>query len=156
MIEREGRRFEVRPAKSAELVELRWRILRQGLPREEAMFNGDDADTSLHFCAQEQATSRVVCCATFHLNTWENQPAYQLRGMATDTDCRGLGLGANVLTLAESAIIHHTPVRLLWCNARTPALGFYQKQGWVVRSELFHIPTAGPHVKMTKELAGEK
>jgi predicted GNAT family N-acyltransferase len=147
-----GRTFELRKAKSQELYDLRWRILRQGLPIEEAMFDGDDAETSLHFAAVEHGVDRVVCCATFHLNQWEGKPAYQLRGMATESDCRGFGLGAGVLAIAEQEILRVTPIRLLWCNARTPALEFYKKQGWEVRSELFHIPTAGPHVKMTKKL----
>jgi hypothetical protein len=43
---------------------------------------------------------------------------------------------------------------LLWCNARRtiPAAGFYQKQGWTIVSDIFEIPTAGPHVKMSKRL----
>ena len=44
------------------------------------------------------------------------------------------------------------PVRLFWCNARVPALAFYQRQGWQIMSEQFDIPTAGPHRKMTKRL----
>ena len=41
----------------------------------------------------------------------------------------------------------------LWCNARTPAVGFYQRMGWAVVSDVFEIPTAGPHVRMTKRLS---
>jgi hypothetical protein len=44
------------------------------------------------------------------------------------------------------------PVRQLWCNARVPAANFYRKLGWQVVSEVFEIPTAGPHVRMTKAL----
>ena len=43
--------------------------------------------------------------------------------------------------------------RLLWCNARVPAMGFYQKLAWQVVSDEFHIPTAGPHVKMVRRPA---
>jgi len=42
--------------------------------------------------------------------------------------------------------------RLLWCNARVPAVGFYESLGWRVVSERFEIPTAGPHVKMVRRL----
>lgn len=140
----------VRSASAHEIVDLRWRILRQGLPREEAIFPGDELESSFHFAAANG--DRILCCATMHLNQWESEPAYQLRGMATDDDCRGLGLGRRVLEAMESAVTVQTPVRQLWCNARTPALEFYRRQGWQVRSDVFEIPTAGPHVRMTKRL----
>ena len=140
----------VRRATPDEIVELRWRILRQGLPRSEAIFPGDELPTSFHFAAA--AGGQILCCATMHLNQWESDPAYQLRGMATEDGSRGLGLGRLVLAAMESAVAAETPVRQLWCNARTPALEFYRKQGWLVRSEVFEIPTAGPHVKMSKRL----
>jgi predicted GNAT family N-acyltransferase len=41
---------------------------------------------------------------------------------------------------------------LLWCNARTPAVRFYQKQGWTPVGEEFDVPLAGPHVRMFKRL----
>ena len=40
----------------------------------------------------------------------------------------------------------------MWCNARVPAIAFYQKHGWQVVSDEFPIEHAGPHVKMTKSL----
>ncbi|QOV88499.1 GNAT family N-acetyltransferase [Humisphaera borealis] len=140
----------VRRATPQEIIDLRWRILRQGLPRSEAIFPGDELATSLHFAAA--AGDTVLCCATMHLNQWESEPAYQLRGMATDDGYRGCGLGSRVLEALQSAVFAETPIRLLWCNARTPALSFYRRQGWEVRSDMFHIPTAGPHVKMTRRL----
>ncbi len=140
----------VRRVRPDEIVDLRWRILRGGLPRTEAIFAGDELPTSFHFAATTR--DRILCCATMHVNEWEAEPAYQLRGMATDNDCRGMGLGKRVLSAMEIAIATETPIRLLWCNARTPALEFYRKQGWEVRSAVFEIPTAGPHVRMTKRL----
>ena len=157
-----GRTFDLRRACPDEIMDLRWRILRDGLPRDAAMFPGDEADTSFHYAAIERFDSngggkselaaRVVSCATIHLSEWENEPAYQLRGMATEADCRSFGLGRGLLALAEADVQRHTPVRLLWCNARTPVLGFYRKQGWQVRSDVFEIATAGPHVRMTKRI----
>ena len=156
-----GRSFDARRATPAEIIDLRWRILRDGLPRAEAMFPGDDLPTSLHYAAVERpaggggagVSPAAVSCATLHLEPWDDEPAYRLRGMATDDGYRGLGLGRALLELAEADVRGHTPIRLLWCNARTPALEFYRRQGWEVRSGVFDIPTAGPHVKMTKRLA---
>jgi predicted GNAT family N-acyltransferase len=147
-----SRRFTVRRATAGELIDLRWRILRAGLPREEALFPGDNSPDTFHFAAVDDDARVVISCATFRLASWDDEPAYQLRGMATSEACRGLGLGRSLLALAEADISGETPIRLLWCNARTPAIDFYRKLGWEVRSEQFDIPTAGPHVRMTKQL----
>src|SRR5258705_4993280 len=138
------------PAMLADIVALRHEVLRQGLPREAAVFEGDSAPTSLHFAAM--AKGACVGCATFHLNEWEGKPAWQLRGMATDAKFRGQSIGTELLRMAEETVQRTSPVRQLWCNARTPALSFYKKQGWEQLGEEFFIPTAGPHFKMTKLL----
>ena len=140
-----------RQADLAEVIDLRHQILRQGLPRETAVFDGDAAVNSRHFAAVAP-DGRVVGCATVHASQWEDQPAWQLRGMATSPDYRGRGLGRGLMTLIESTLKGASPVRMMWCNARTPAVGFYQRLGWRVVSDVFEIPTAGPHVKMVKPL----
>ena len=137
-------------AKLADIIDLRHVVLREGLPREAAIFEGDEAPTSRHFAAF--ANGECVGCATFHLNQWEGKPAYQLRGMATAPEFRSGGIGTELLRLAEEALREAGPIRQLWCNARTPALNFYKKQGWKVVSEEFFIPTAGPHFRMIKTL----
>ena len=138
----------IRTANIDEIIPLRHRILRAGLPMEEARFQFDDASTTRHVAAFDD--SEAICCATFQLNAWENEPAWQLRGMATDRGWQGMGLGQAVLKYATELVTQDSPVRLFWCNARVPALDFYRRQGWVERSAVFDIPTAGPHRKMTR------
>lgn len=72
--------------------------------------------------------------------------------MATDATWQRHGLGQAVLQYAIQLVLESSPIRLFWCNARTPALDFYQRQGWIVRSDQFEIPTAGPHRKMTRRI----
>jgi GNAT superfamily N-acetyltransferase len=133
-----------------DIVDLRHRILRAGLPRETAIFQGDDAPSTLHFGGFVKG--RNVACASYHLNHWQGRPAWQLRGMATSEDVRGKGVGKALLIFAEEALLGHSPLRLFWANARTPARAFYQKLGWVATGDEFVIPTAGPHFKMYKEI----
>ena len=38
----------------------------------------------------------------------------------------------------------------LWCNARVPALGFYQRCGFEVEGDEFEIDGIGPHVVVTR------
>jgi GNAT superfamily N-acetyltransferase len=139
----------VRRAMAEEIIDLRHRVLRAGLPRSEAIFPGDELPGNHHFGAFGDAeSSAALCCATFHLSSWKDQPAWQLRGMATDPAWVGIGLGRAVLNLAIGSIKAASPVHQFWCNARLIAIPFYQKMGWEIASERFEIPTAGPHHRM--------
>jgi predicted GNAT family N-acyltransferase len=143
----DGQAVAVRRSVVAELIDLRHRVLRAGLPREQAMFPGDDLPGSFHFGAFTEA-NLCVGCASFHLSTWEDQPAYQLRGMATEPAWKGKGVGTQVLTLGVQTIKATSPIQVFWCNARLIAIPFYEKLGWKIVSERFEIPTAGPHHRM--------
>jgi predicted GNAT family N-acyltransferase len=136
------------------VVDLRHAVLRAGLPRETAIFPGDDSASARHVVAVTQ-DGRVVGCVTVHPSTWEGSPAWQLRGMATDPAFRAAGVGRAMLLYLEQMLAAESGVRQLWCNARTPARGFYARLGWRVVSGVFEIPSAGPHVKMTKRLDDE-
>ena len=72
--------------------------------------------------------------------------------MAADDRFRSRGLAARCSVAEDELAREGSPVRLMWCNARVPAVRFYEKLGWAVSGEPFEIPTAGPHVKMTKRL----
>ena len=146
-IEVSGNSIVVRAAQLHEIVDLRHAVLRQGLPRAEAVFPGDDAPTSRHYGAFRDDVA--VGCATLHATQWEGEPAWQLRGMATSPEFRRQGLGKMLLEEMEAAL---PSTALLWCNARVPYVPFYQAMGWHVVSDPFEIPTAGPHLKMVKRL----
>ena len=141
--------FIIRQAQFAEVIDLRHRILRAGLSRDTAIFPGDELPSNYHFGAFLDAPdSPALCCATFHLNSWKDQPAWQLRGMATDPAWTSRGLGTAVLDLAIRSITASSPANRFWCNARLTAVPFYQKVGWEIASDRFEIPSAGPHHQM--------
>jgi GNAT superfamily N-acetyltransferase len=145
--------IEIRRATLAEIIDLRHDVLRHGLPRESAIFPGDDAPTTFHCGAFVVADGRNAGCATLHLSTWEERPAYQLRGMATHADFRGCGVGRELMRFVEQNVIDDpSGIRWMWCNARVPAIRFYESVGWHVVSDEFEIPTAGPHHRMIKRL----
>jgi ribosomal protein S18 acetylase RimI-like enzyme len=74
---------------------------------------------------------------------------WRVRGMATATHARGRGAGTGVLqALLEHAAAHGA--RRVWCNARTPARGFYERAGFRVVSGEFELPGIGPHVVMER------
>ena len=141
----------IREARVAEIIDLRWKILRTGLARELGSFPGDDEPTTLHFAAVDGRD--VVGCATFVRRDWRDRPAWQLRGMAVRDDLRGAGIGTRLLEIAEREIARQAYSNQLWCNARVPAVKFYERHGWTKAGEEFHVEHAGPHVKMIKTLA---
>lgn len=134
---------------SAALIDLRHRVLRQGMPRESAIFDGDAQ--ARHFAVLDH--DRVVCCLSMMNNplpdTDPNPGVWQLRGMATDPADRGKGLGQQLMLFMEKTL----QPKMVWCNARCSAIGFYQKCGWTIISKEFSIPHAGPHVRMSKQVA---
>jgi GNAT superfamily N-acetyltransferase len=136
----------VRRAALDEIIGLRHAELRAGLPFGAARFDGDDEPETLHVAAIDD--DAVVGCASFMRRPYEGRAAYQLRGMATRADRRGTGVGAAVLRFGVGALRGDTA--LLWCNARVAAVPFYERQGWTVVSDVFDIPTAGPHHVMTR------
>jgi predicted GNAT family N-acyltransferase len=144
-------KIKIRRVAVEQILPLRQRILRAGMPPESARFDGDEAETTLHLAALN-AGEEVVGCLTLMLNSFNAEPAWQLRGMAVAEAHQRQGLGRKLLARAEEAAAAEGKAACLWCNARTPAAGFYQKYGWTIVSEVFEIPTAGPHVKMSKKL----
>jgi GNAT superfamily N-acetyltransferase len=143
----------VRLASTDELIDLRHAVLRQGLPRPAACFEGDDEPTTHHFAALEPDSGPAILgCATILRRDWQGHPAWQLRGMAVTPTHQHQGIGRIMLSAIEDHIRADNATGRLWCNARVPAIGFYTAHGWLVVSDVFVIETAGPHVRMTKLL----
>lgn len=150
-----SRTVELRDASATEIIALRHAALREGMPRSAAQFDGDHGPSTQHYGAFDAGPfgSHTLCCVSYMPTDFEGQPAWQLRGMATRADVRGGGIGRRLLTFAEASLREVGPLRQMWCNARSHAVGFYEKQGWAIASDAFHIETVGPHFQMTKRLA---
>jgi GNAT superfamily N-acetyltransferase len=141
---------QVRRARVDEILDLRWRILRAGLPRDTACFDGDDEATTLHTVAVCRGV--VIGCVTILRRAWQDRAAWQLRGMAVAPEYQGRGIGGTLLEAVEADVRARPYSLQLWCNARSPATPFYAKHGWHLVGDEFVIPTAGPHFKMSKLL----
>jgi GNAT superfamily N-acetyltransferase len=134
------------------ILELRHRILREGLPIETAHFDGDQDPKTWHLAAfivgnDGGLANGPVSCASFMPNMFGDMLGWQLRGMATDPSHRGTGIGSFLIQFAHERLARQG-MRFFWCNARVPAIKFYEKHGWQCVSEIFEIPTAGTHRKM--------
>ena len=135
--------IEVRCSTAAETEALRRRVLRPG---SSGPLPGDDGSEVVFFSAYDGAvvasTGNVrPAAAPFPVEG----PPWRLRGMATAPDRRGEGLGAAVL----AALVAHCEQQggaVLWANARTPALAFYERAGFTTWGEAWEAPQIGPHV----------
>jgi len=145
-------RIEVRQITSAETVPLRHAVLRPGRPVETALFQGDDLPSTTHFGAFRNG--QLLCIASLFEAELPDKPgvaAIQLRGMATALEAQRTGLG-QALVLGCVSFAREKGARLLWCNARTYAAGFYSKLGFEIVGKEFDIPDVGPHYRMKLEL----
>ena len=139
-----------RRIEATDLYEMRARVVNAGIERTRPDFDGDDEPETRHY--GYYLDDAIVCCATLMSACWEGEAAWQLRGMATEPACRNQGLGARFLHAIESDILAHSDRRIVWCNARVAAIPFYERQGWRLMSEPFHIEAVGLHRKMLKRL----
>lgn len=128
---------------------LRQRVLRPHQTVAEQVYEGDDAPGAAHFAAYDDA-GEVIGIASI---TPEGGPgAWRVRGMATDPS-KGRGTGAGgALLLAALDHARAAGATRVWCNARTPARGFYERYGFAIEGEEFELPQIGPHFVMSRAL----
>lgn len=148
-------RFSLVPA--ATVRPLRTRVLRPAFPAGTyATYPEDDAPATLHVAATDDAGD-VVAVATFYPepppealrgvlgeDAFRPGASWRLRGMASAEAVRGQGYGAAVLRAGLDAIAARAG-HVLWCNARTGALGFYTRLGLHAEGPEFEIEGIGPH-----------
>ena len=139
---------EIRTARLAEIIDLRTDVLIRGTVRVSPQFDGDSAADTLHFGAFDGASN--IACASCMQSEYKNQPAWQLRGMATQQGRRSQGIGARMLAFIENEFLRTIPNGLLWCNARLDAVAFYERAGWKTRGDLFEVTGVGPHREMVR------
>ncbi len=139
-------------SKVEDIIPLRHKVLRIGRPIETCHFSGDNDQSTYHFSAKYK--DEVVGCLSFMLAThsnFEEEKAYQLRGMAVSPEYRGRRIGEQLLSYAENALVKKG-FRFIWCNARETAIRFYEKQAYTSYGRVYHIPKIGNHMTMYKYL----
>ena len=129
------------------------RILRPLHPAEMCRYPEDNYESTFHVGVINDGV--VVSNGTFmqqacsHLKLAGTALPYRLRGMATDVDQQGLGLGREIILFAEKEL-KKRGCDLLWFNARVSAEGFYRKLGYDAIEEVFNIDSIGAHKIMYK------
>jgi len=131
-----------------ETLPLRSRVLRNGLAPAECYMQADQLSTTFHmgYFHNDERPVSILSCQLEELEGYEGL-GYRLRGMATDFDWQGKGIGRQLLQDAITYLGNELQADYLWCNARRIAYGFYQNMGFQFLSEEeFEIPGIGPHM----------
>lgn len=128
-------------------VALRQQVLRPNLRLDQMNIFGDDGPGAATFGASDSDTGEVVSTAMVRREAPRAElvevvpaeaiaGAWRLRGMATRQDLRSTGIGSRVL----AACLRYVAAQgggLLWCNARVPALRFYESGGFRAWDDTF-------------------
>jgi len=148
-----NKNIEVRVISSDDTFKIRQEVLRPGKPINECYFDGDQAEDTFHLGVFVQHKLAGVASFMKNSNPLFSPPIqFQLRGMAVIEDYKKQGLGAELLKKGESIIFLKFKEPFLWFNARTHAVGFYQKFGYQTIGEEFDIPGVCKHIVMFKLL----
>jgi predicted GNAT family N-acyltransferase len=146
---------QVRVVDGAATRELRRAVLRPGWALGSPM-HGDDNPDAVHLAVVDD-DERVVGACLVLPRDYPLRPtldgAWQLRGMATAAQVRGQGIGTLLLDAALDEI-RRRGGRLVWCDARTSAVGFYRRHGFAAEGEEFEHHESGiPHFRMWRDVA---
>ncbi|MEJ5992811.1 GNAT family N-acetyltransferase [Pedobacter sp. Du54] len=137
----------VRFISAQETLDLRSKILRNGLSLADCIFPTDQIEGAFHLgCFVDEL---LVSVASFFPNHYQDRKGlgYQLRGMATAKAFAGKGYGAELIDFAIIQL-NAAKANYLWCNARSSAIEFYKKKGFELSSDEFEIEGVGPHYEM--------
>ena len=145
--------MDIREISSKNTLALRNKILRPGKDLSACEFEGDNAPSARHFAALDEENSIVGVVSVYRNDnpSVKAERAYQIRAMATDSACRGLGVGKLLLAAVEN-YARSERSSLIWANARSSALGFYTKSGYNIATSEFYIEGVGPHYLVIKSL----
>jgi predicted GNAT family N-acyltransferase len=113
---------------------LRLAVLRHDTPTKQVEFPEDSLPDTWHLGLR--VDGEVVATSSWVVRAYADEPAVQLRGMATARSLQGTGLG-RVLLDAGCARVAASGVHVVWARARDAALGFYQRNGFEVVGEGF-------------------
>lgn len=115
------------PEQFDEYFDLRWRILRAPWDRLRGAEKDEFDEEAEHVTVRDQ-NGRLLGVGRLHFNTEQEA---QIRYMATEEDCRGIGVGRALIERLEELARAQGAERIV-LNARDSVVGFYQRFGYSV------------------------
>jgi GNAT superfamily N-acetyltransferase len=142
----------IRKITALETYSVRQAVLRKGKPLSTCQFDGDDLESTLHFGFF--INTELAGIISLYKKNNENFAAhnqYQIRGMAALEHHQKKGIGAALVLFCED-YCKKLQVELIWFNARTTAVGFYEKLSYHKTGMPFEIKEVGEHSLMFKNI----
>jgi len=134
---------------------VRHTVLRNGKPIETCRFEGDDLDTTHHFgCFLNDNLIGIISVFKNNNSQFDANNQFQIRGMAVLELHQKKGIGESLVKHCE-AYCKNLQTDLIWFNARTAAVGFYEKLGYAKVGTAFEIKDVGEHYLMEKSITNE-
>ena len=118
-------------------------VLRKGKPIETCVFDGDNLETTHHFGIFDN--SSLIGIISLFLKTnpiFAENLQSQVRGMAIVESHQKKGFGEALVKHCEEHCISNE-FHLIWFNARTAAVGFYKKMGYIHKEDLEELDDEG-------------
>jgi GNAT superfamily N-acetyltransferase len=142
----------IRKITALETYSVRQAVLRKGKPLSTCLFDGDDLESTLHFgFFINTELAGIISLYKKNNENFETHNQYQIRGMAALEHHQKKGIGAALVLFCEDYCKKQL-VELIWFNARTTAVGFYEKLGYQKTGMPFEIKDVGEHSLMSKIL----
>jgi GNAT superfamily N-acetyltransferase len=140
----------IKEIQSSETYLVRQEELRKGKPLETCHFEGDDAETTMHFGIElNEKIIGIVSVYQVNSQLFFNENQFQIRGMAVLEAHQQKGYGALLIERAEKYCFEKN-ASVIWFNAREKAVPFYEKNGYQTKGNSFEIPEVGIHFVMFK------
>jgi ribosomal protein S18 acetylase RimI-like enzyme len=147
--------YSIQKINSTETYPVRHIVLRAGKPIESCQFDGDELVSTHHFGYYlNNQIIGVISLFEIKHEQFVAQKSFQIRGMAVLPSFQKQGIGEALVKEAEKFCTTQK-ADLIWFNARTTAVGFYQKMGYEIVGSEFEINEVGPHFLMFKYLSRE-
>ena len=141
-----GMKYDLRWLKTIDNdhLDLRYRVLRIGLPKGSEYYPGVDDDDETRFVCVYNG-KKIIGCATLQIDAVAGCK-YRIRGMAVDPDFRNKGIGSYIVKNLQNEVSKENTG--IWCNARIRAVSMYSRCGFKIVSDIFEISGIGPHYNM--------
>lgn len=142
----------IKTIESSQTTSIRHQILRSGQPIETCFYPNDNSPEAFHLGVF--IDDKLVAIGSFYSELKPElnyKTQCRFRGIATLPEYRNQGYAYDIIEFAIDKI-KALCVEVIWCNARTSALGLYKKLGMKVVSKEFEIEGIGPHLVMALEL----
>tara|TARA_B100000614_G_scaffold248500_1_gene256448 strand:+ start:54 stop:497 length:444 start_codon:yes stop_codon:yes gene_type:complete len=144
--------FLVKEIKPKDCYFIRHQVLWQHKTFDDCGIDIDDHEGAFHLGAYKG--DELICVASFFRQSqakFSEQRQYRLRAMATLSSAQNTGAARALLNTAFK-ILKDKDQKLLWCDARIKATGFYVKLGFEKLGDSYSIPIIGLHYLMYKTL----